>query len=201
MGFKRFADRLREFPGAITREKNSFHNAHHGVFKVSGEWVDIHLVLQQPYLLDVGAEEVAGVYAGTKPAIQAVVGWGVEGAKLAYAVACHMPSVSRGVKPLALAAQQDLRQENKTMTFSLTGTRCLVVVPFLTHGDKAAKVITAVSARHGEIVGVAALCRRLVSEQGLNSEVKRFPVTSFCELPQAARYRRAPKIQKAIASA
>jgi orotate phosphoribosyltransferase len=107
---------------------------------------------------------IAAHFAGAQPEV--VAGPTIGGVLLAQWVAHQSPPLPDGRRALAVFAEEQGSSPGSTRVFRrgyadlIPGRRVLVVEDILTTGGSARKVIDAVRALGGELVGLGALCNR-----------------------------------------
>jgi orotate phosphoribosyltransferase len=107
---------------------------------------------------------IAGHFAGA--GVEVVAGPTVGGVILAQWVAHQLPALPGGGRPLAIYAEEQETDGERARVFRrgydalVPGRRVLVVEDILTTGGSARKVVAAVRALGGEVVGLGALCNR-----------------------------------------
>ena len=98
--------------------------------------------------------------------VEVVAGPTVGGVIMAQWVAHQLPPLATGERPLAVYAEEQpgesagAREFRRGYDALLPGKKVLVVEDILTTGGSARKVIAAVRAGGGEVVGLGALCNR-----------------------------------------
>jgi orotate phosphoribosyltransferase len=116
---------------------------------------------------------IAAHFAGA--GVEVVAGPTVGGVILAQWVAHQLPALPNGERPLAIYAEEQgaggARVFRRGYDALVPGRRVLVVEDILTTGGSARKVVAAVRALGGEVVGLGALCNR----GGLSAEALDIP--------------------------
>lgn len=98
--------------------------------------------------------------------VEVVAGPTVGGVIMAQWVAHQLPAGTNGARPLAIYAEEQPAEGESTRVFRrgydalVPGRRVLVVEDILTTGGSARKVVAAVRALGGSVVGLGALCNR-----------------------------------------
>lgn len=150
---------MSEVGAIITNSHLVYTSAKHGTAYINKDALYVH-----PTITSLLCKEMASFYDANK--VDVVAGPTIGGVILSQWVAFHMNSSRLTGETLSIYAEEDINGEQKQRIFKrgydlhIPGKNVVIVEDILTTGGSARKVIEAVRALKGNVLGLSVLCNR-----------------------------------------